>query len=114
MSQIDFSIKGNSQICSYFEGSDEYVPTSEFMYLHEHPMIQNTFMQEIEILINTTLRCLVDKKVQGYVVDKFVAHTKNLGVLLPDISEATTPKVLVELREVYKFCNELLAHYNFK
>ena len=114
MALIDFTIKGNTQIRSYFEGSNEYLPSSEFIYLHEHPMITTSFLQEIEIIINTTCLCLAENKTSGKILETFISHTRNLGALLPDVNEVTTPKILAELRTIYQYCISLLKHYNFK
>ena len=33
----------NELIKNYFEGSDDYVPVTELIYVHEHPLIKGSF-----------------------------------------------------------------------
>jgi hypothetical protein len=111
---LDFTIASNTQIRDYFNGSDSYVPSSELMYLHEHPLIHATFLREIEVLVNKSALCISKHRVQGVIIDKFVVLTKNLGTLLDSVNQESAPKILNELREVYKLSNSLLKQFDFK
>lgn len=111
---LDFTITSNTQIRDYFNGSDSYVPSSELIYLHEHPLIHATFLREIEVLVNKSALCIAKHNVQGAIINKFVTLTKNLGTLLDNVNQESAPKILNELREIYKLSNSLLKQFNFK
>jgi hypothetical protein len=98
----------NTLIKNYFEGSDEYIPVSELIYLHEHPLIKDSFLIEIERLINVTTELMIAKKMQGVIVQKFVDVTMKLGAELPSITQQNAPIILEHLRTIYKLCNSLL------
>lgn len=98
----------NEMILKYFKGDNSYVPTSELLYLHEHPLIKQSFLIELEKLIHRTSEYLVKKNIQGKVVDKFVEATIRLGAELPVISQQNAPIVMNELRNIYTMCNNLL------
>lgn len=98
----------NQLILSYFKGSDEYIPVSELVYLHEHPLIRDSFLAQIERMINEAAELLQRKNMQGIIVQKFIEATIKLGAELPTVNEQTAPKILQELRNVYKLCDDLL------
>jgi len=111
---LDFTIANNTQIRDYFNGSDSYIPSSELIYLHEHPLIQTTFFGEIEVLVNKSALCISKNNVRGVIIDKYITLTKNLGTLLDNVNQDSAPKILFELREIYKLSNSLLKQFNFK
>ena len=104
----DFSFT-NSQIKAFFEGSDTYVPVSELLYVHSHPLINPNFLAEIESLLNITADRMVQKKMTGAPVTKFTTLAQNLGRELPELTEHNAPAVLGTLREIYKLCNAILG-----
>lgn len=110
---IDFTFN-NSLIKAYFEGDDSYIPTSELLYLHEHPLVTDSFLVQLEALILKTAVLIEDKKISGQVIDRFIAHTKELGEQLPALTAENSPIVLRTLRSVYKLCDGLLEQYNLK
>lgn len=104
---MDLSFK-NELINNYFKGNDDYVPVSELMYIHEHPLIRNTFLAEIETTIYKVRDLLVAKKMTGVVIDKFSNYTIQLGAELPNLSRQNAPTVLNILRNIYNLGKELL------
>jgi hypothetical protein len=104
----DFSLN-NYQIKNYFNGSNAYVPESELLYLHSHPLIQPNFMTEIEALINRTAQVLVARKTTGGPVDRLTRLAQDLGRELPDLTSANAAKVLATLRDVYQLCTALIG-----
>lgn len=104
---IDFTFN-NNLIAAYFNGDDSYIPSSELIYLHEHPLISQSFLVDLEILINRTTEVLIQKNMVGSIVDRFVNATIKLGAELPTINQQNAPSILNELREIYKLCNGLL------
>jgi hypothetical protein len=115
MTLANFTIFGNPQIKSFFQGgSDYYIPSSELVYLHEHPMIKDSFLGEIEALINKSTECLLKHNMQGPIVEKFIMSTQILGALLPDVNKDNAPDILKELRVVYNLCTGLFSDLNFK
>jgi hypothetical protein len=110
---MDFSFK-NSLIQNYFNGSNEYIPAAELVYLHEHPLINDSFLVELESLILKTSELLINRKVSGTVVNVFIELTKELGEQLPVLNATNSPRVIETLRKVYQLCNSLLIQYNAK
>lgn len=102
----DFSLT-NPQIKRYFEGSDEYVPVSELLYVHTHPLIRPNFLADIESLINQTTHVMVEKKMEGAPAEKFVKLAQDLGKQLPELTRENGPKVLSTLRKIYKLCKAI-------
>jgi hypothetical protein len=100
---VDLSF-GNYRIRQYFEGSDAYIPAAELLYVHTHPLIKPNFLNEMESFINLTAKEMADRNMKGVIVDKFVNHTKALGVQLPAITNQNAAVILAALREIYKLC----------
>lgn len=111
MSLLDFSFN-NTQIKAYFEGSDEYIPTSELMYIHSHPLVKPNFLDQLETIILKTSETIQKRNIKGVMIDRLTEHTKNFGAELPTISQKNAPKILFHLREIYKICNGLLINNN--
>jgi hypothetical protein len=104
---IDFSFN-NSLISGYFDGSDKYIPTMELIYLHEHPLVKDSFLNELERMIYQTSELLQKKNMKGTILDKFVESTIKLGAELPNVNEQTAPIILTHLRDIYQLCKSLL------
>lgn len=111
MSLLDFSFS-NTQIKAYFEGSDAYVPVSELMYIHSHPLIKPNFLDQLEALILQTSELIKKKNIRGAIIDRLTTHAASFGAELPTITQDNAPKILGHLREVYKICNGLLKNNN--
>ncbi len=104
---MDLSFK-NALIKAYFEGSNDYIPSSELMYVHEHPLVQNSFVTELEGMINRAAEVMVKRNIKGIVVQRFIDATEKLGAELPGINKENAPTVLEHLRAIYKLCDNLL------
>lgn len=104
---IDFTFK-NELIKKYFQGDDSYIPVSELIYLHEHPLIKESFLIELEKKINRTAELMAAKNMQGKIVNKFIESTMNLGALLPKVDQESAPKILEEMRKINSLCDSLL------
>lgn len=107
---MDFSFK-NELISNYFKGDNTYVPISELLYVHEHPLLVNTFLHELDVLITKTSELIKRINLKGSVVNQFATHTINFGAQLPDIRVDNAPIILSELRNIYILCNGLLKQY---
>jgi hypothetical protein len=107
----DFSFK-NTQIKAYFEGSDKYVPSSELIYIHSHPLVKPNFLDELEALILKTTDLIQKKNIRGSIIDKIGNLTMQFGAELPTISQENAPKILSHLRDIYKLCTGLLKNHN--
>jgi hypothetical protein len=107
---MDFSFN-NQLINSYFNGDNSYAPTTELLYAHAHPLIKQSFLVELELLINKATELLVAKNVKGDILNKFINSTIAIGLELPSLTNENALKVLVELRAVYQLCNGLLKQY---
>ena len=106
MMDLSFS---NELIKNYFEGSDDYIPVTELIYVHEHPLIKGSFLVELEHTINRTTEELLRTNTKGVVLDKFIDATIKLGAELNDISKENAPNILMHLRTVYQLCNLILG-----
>lgn len=104
---VDMSFK-NEQIKGYFNGSDVYVPSSELIYVHTHPLINPNFLSEIEVLIHEATEKMVALNMRGAVVKKFTDLTIKLGRELPDLTDKNAASTLGTLREVYKLCKYVI------
>jgi hypothetical protein len=111
MALADFSLE-NPQIKAYFEGSDKYIPSSELMYIHTHPLVKPNFLDQLEALILKTTVLIQSKNIRGSIIDKFVALATKFGAELPNINRENAPTILSHLREIYKLCNGLLKNNN--
>ena len=105
---IDLSFN-NSQIKAYFEGSDSYVPSSELLYIHTHPLVRPNFLTDLEVLIVNATEEMVAKNIRGAIVDKFTQLAISLGTLLPELSnmddakaKEAAVKMMPTLRELYQ------------
>ncbi len=106
--QVDLTFN-NQMILNYFKGDNSYLPISELVYLHEHPLITRSFLVEIEKLIHKTTEVIAKKNINGKTLERFIDATIKLGTDLPTINQQTAPMVLNELRTVYTLCNGLLS-----
>ena len=100
---VDMSFK-NEMIQGYFNGDNSYVPTSELIYLHEHPLIKTSFLKEIELMINIATQTLIEKNIKGVIVQRFVDASIALGAELPTVNQQNAPKILEHLRTIYNLC----------
>lgn len=104
---MDFTFK-NDLIRKYFEGDNSYVPSSELVYLHEHPLIKNSFLVELELMINRVAERANERNMQGPIINKFIEATCKLGAELPNVNQKSAPIILSEMRKVYFLCTKLL------
>jgi len=111
MSILNLSFS-NQLIADYFRGSNKYVPTSELLYIHSHPLVKPNFIGEIEVLVNMASKVIDAKNIQGPVVDKLTKLAISLGQQLPDVTQENAPKVLETLRSIHKVCVQLLKNHN--
>jgi hypothetical protein len=111
MALVDLSFK-NTQIAAYFKGSDSYIPSSELIYIHAHPLIRPNFLDEMEGLILRTSQLIQEKNIRGSVIEKFAKFGAKFGAELPTITHENAPKILGHLREIYKLCKGLLKDNN--
>ena len=105
----DFSFN-NTLIRDYFYGSDDYIPSGELMYLHEHPLVQPNFISEVEELIVKATTALENKKhnPDSEPIKRLNRLAKSLGEQLPMTKENAT-KALAIIREVYQLCNRIIG-----
>jgi len=103
----------NGLISSYFEGSNDYVPTSELIYAHTH-LIKDSFLSQIERLVNITHEVVSDSSVsvKPKLLNKIVNASEDLGRLIPTVNEDTAPRILELLREIYQACGRILEKYD--
>lgn len=105
---LDFSLS-NPLISNYFDGDDSYIPVSELLYLHTHPLVQPNFLSDIEKLINDTAVYLESKNMRGTVVEQIVTLTIEMSSYLPSLDRENAPKFLETLRRIYSICVGLIG-----
>ena len=106
---IDFTIEGNEGIRKFMEGSDDYLPVSELLYLHEHPLIKPTFLTQIMEKIATLPDDLPLRFPNSYETfgSRLVEATIKLVEALPELNEDTAKRVLLTLRDINNIVGEL-------
>ena len=92
------------KIKAYFNGDDKYVPTSELLYIHTHPLVQPNFLADIEGFINLTAEHMVQKTMTGKPVERFTILATKLGRLLSKLDKDSAAEVLDVLRDIYRLC----------
>jgi len=111
MALADFSFK-NPQILNYFKGSDSYIPSSELIFIHSHPLVKPNFLDEMEAMILRTSQLIDQKSIRGAVIEKLANLAMKFGAELPNINQENAPTILSHLREIYKLCDGLLKNNN--
>lgn len=104
---MDYTFQ-NTLIKRYFDGDNSYVPTSEIIYLHKHPMIRPNFMMELSEMIRDAGELMIKHKLTHY-ADKLTNIAIRMGKELPDVNDANAKAVLETMREAYTLANELLT-----
>src|ERR1700739_995025 len=107
MSLLDLSFN-NVNIANYFNGDNSYLPSSELMYIHSHPLIRPNFLTDISTLINTVSVRMQTKGVTGIPVGDLAGYGKDLAAELQSLSDDNAPAALDLLRKIYIYCNNLL------
>lgn len=107
MPLLDLSFN-NVDIANYFNGSDVYLPTSELLYIHSHPLVRPNFLTDISTLINTVSVTMQQKGVTGVPVDDLAGYAKELATELQSLSNDNAVAVLDVVRNIYVYCNNLL------
>ena len=103
---MDFTFN-NELIKNYFEGSDEYVPTGELMWLHTHPLVTPNFLTQIEELILKAGEIMQKHNMKGYPIPELEAIAIEIGQNLPDITIDNAPIILGAMRKAYKLSKDL-------
>lgn len=103
MEIADLSLEGPG-IRKYFSGDDSYIPISELLYVHTHPLVQPNFVADIERIVNSTAVYLMGRGMSGKPVERFTELAVRLGGLLPDLNRENAAEALEALRDVYLLC----------
>ena len=102
----------NEGIRSYFEGGNDYIPSSELVYLHQHPLIRPNFLTEIDALVISTADIISANNITGKVISDLTNLVILLGKELPDLTDKNAEAVLNTLREIYKLCKHVTKIYS--
>ena len=99
----------NPDIKRYFSGENSYIPTSELLYIHTHPLIKDNFVHEINMEINRAGKKLVDNKVpaNSKIVIDIYDLTLRLGESMGTLEPENPKEVLRILREIYQLCKTI-------
>lgn len=103
---MDFTFK-NTLIKAYFDGDNSYTPTSELIYLHDHPLVRPHFMDELSEMIKQAGELMVKHKL-GHYADKLSVIAIRMGKELPTVTDDNASTILETMREAYSLSKELL------
>lgn len=104
---LDFTLN-NPKIKTYLEGTSEFSPVGELVYIHTH-FIENNFLSEIEVMINIADEILSknsNKKAQAF---KLRAYAEKFGSQISQgVNEETSPGILETLRSIYQLTKTII------
>jgi hypothetical protein len=109
MAITDFTLN-NPLIKGYLEGTSEYVPSGELLYVHTH-FISNNFLSGIEKMVaqaDLVIQSADKNSGKRTLGKKLIRATNELLVLVPQISPETAPRVLSVLKDVYKISKRII------
>lgn len=109
---MNFSMASNEGIGNFFKGDDSYIPTSELMYIHSHPLVSPNFLVEIELLVKEVADIITSKNITGSILSQLSDIVISIGSALPTISESNAESILKDLRKLYRLCNEVKSTFN--
>lgn len=98
---LDFTLN-NPKISSYLEGTSDFPPVGELIYIHTH-FIENNFLSQIEVMINIANEILLkDSRKKGQAF-KLKAYAEKFGAQISQgINEDTAPGILETLKQIYQ------------
>jgi hypothetical protein len=105
---VDMSFD-NPRIKAYFEGTADYAPVAELMYVHKHHLaLPSNFLSQLENLINLTSATLEEQPHKKGVAIRIEALANRIAPLMNEISEKNAAEMLPLLREVYNLCGRIV------
>lgn len=103
---LDFTLN-NPKISTYLEGTSEFPPIGELMYIHTH-FVQNNFLSEIEVMVNVAGEIILQNPNKKGIALKLRSLAEKFGVQISSIKEETAPEILTTLRQIYQICKLIL------
>lgn len=101
----------NPLIKDYLEGTGEYIPTSEVLYINSH-FVKDSFLSEIEVMIQTLVEDTIlnpELSIPEDCIEKLMEAAIKLGDMLPLRNSEKAAKDACELiREIYQLVTK---HY---
>lgn len=107
-SQLDFTIKGNDNLRSFFEEDGDHVPVSEMVYTHNHPLLRPNFLTEINDLAELAGDIILAKSITGKILEDYCMFAVRISSSFPNVTYETAETLMVELRNLYKLCNQII------
>ena len=105
---FSFRIKDNTIIRDFLLIEGKSPPVSEYLYLHEHPLLRPNFLTEIDDLVKETGELIISRKVSGAPIEKLSALVIRIGSKVDlKMNEDQAKEVLLALKEVYQLCLKL-------
>lgn len=101
-----FLIEENTNISNFLEGDDLYIPSGELIYLHIHPLIRPNFLTQIDDLVQKVGVKIIEKNVQGKVIEHLSSLAVEIGTNLED-PEGKAVQLMKSIRELYQLCIHL-------
>lgn len=105
---ISFLIEENEGIRNFLEGSNDYIPTSEYMYLHDRPLLRPNFVTQIHDRLNQVGEKILAAKLTGKPIDRLTQLAIQMGQQMDGvITEEKAKTIVLALRDLYNYCNLL-------
>lgn len=103
----NFTIENNQGIRDFLEGSDKYIPTSEVIYLHTHPLVKPNFILQVsDMLEDIGNRFITYRKLTDKIAEELINYAVELEKSLPEINEKNAEKACKAIRNIYTFCKK--------
>lgn len=107
---ISFLIEENESIKNFLEGSNDYIPVSEFKYLHERPLLRPNFLTQIDDLVRETGEKMIERNISGAPIEHLTKVAVVIGQQLEgEMTDTKAERALFALRDLYKFCTQRWA-----
>lgn len=103
---MNVCISNNEGIRSFFEGTSEaYIPISEMIYLHTHPLVTPNFITEVMKEVDS-LSGYIPTETQFTELSNFAI---SIGTKLPVVDTSNAESILKDLRGVYLLAKSIKA-----
>jgi hypothetical protein len=103
---MNFCMSNNEGIKAYFQdNSNEYIPVSELIYVHTHPLVGKSFLTEIDAEVSKILA--IAHNVPNAYIAKLQDIVIRIGKALPTVDSSNAEGILRDLRELYMLATRI-------
>src|SRR4051812_36030376 len=105
----------NTLIKAFFEGSNNYAPVGELVYVHTHPLVIPNFMTQLSEMIAIAGKTMEKHNIGPYYNERLSEIAIGIGRELSaydgvnaiQITVSNATAILEHMREAYKLCKDL-------